>query len=72
MAKIKEGVCGLCGSAQIKPTLEEISVKIAQNPNFNQEWISGHLYDFERNLLKVRCFKHAEEFDPRRVNLTYF
>lgn len=51
--KVKEGVCGLCGRAQVRPGAEEI------NKN-THGWLSGHEYKAGK-LIKVRCFHHAED-----------
>lgn len=56
MRKPKPGICGICGVAPIQP---ETVIPDGRT------WVSGHLYDFDGNLMKVRCLEHAEEFDPR-------
>lgn len=53
--KIKPGVCGLCGRAQVRPGDEEIN-------KLSHGWISGHLFKCGR-LEKVRCFHHAEDYE---------
>lgn len=58
MRKPKPGCCGICGKAQIRSSVEEIK-------SDERTWVSGHLYDFDGKLMKVRCLEHAEEFDER-------
>jgi hypothetical protein len=60
---IKPGVCGICGSAVVRPESEEPG------------WRNGHLFEqrlkpnqttfTELVLVKVRCMRHQESTDPR-------
>ena len=56
MRKPQAGRCGICGAPQIQPE------KIVPD---GRTWVSGHLYDFDGKIMKVRCLKHAEEYDSR-------
>jgi len=61
-SNIKPGVCGICGTAVVRPEHEA------------RGWHSGHLFEVKLiegthrtkiKLTKVRCMSHKEPSDPR-------
>jgi len=64
---IRPGVCGVCGTAVVRPEAEDERVG----------WHGGHLYERKLiegthrtrlHLARVRCMTHKESADPRRFN----
>lgn len=66
--KPSPGVCGKCGRAVVRPEPAELSRRIsnAQSTPYTTPTtvtVSGHEFDMDGRLLKVRCFNHVDPPD---------